>query len=439
MPELAKQLPVDAAVPRSVPPFAGLLFRISAYAIDLVLIWFIGYSLHMSMKPQLLMLGPFLPFLSWSAFWVYFFLTNGPSGGGKSFGKALLNVRTVNESGGTLTTRQAAIRALAQCPFVVPAAWDLMAEFAPPGNLVMYYTGELLRNAGRAVLLTHIYCVATTPSRQGWHDLLAGSYVTRDPVPEEFHEAFADTTPEERRDRLRPSIQISRWFCIAIFIVMTTLFRGAYGSEQRARLRLIGEFSRNYSLPGYRLYELAAGSLRLPHPDFEAAEEGAQTVSDPADVPAEEGAARDDSDSREFLFAMIYVRRFGPVLPGPAPEADIMAELERIRADMPAIRARHPELASGDGSTTETFLVHLAPRISSYDPALSQGRFWDIRGPLDPAEGDLITHWVDMKRAEERQLAEKREAEAAEAAAGRERGATRTDPSAPPASGAGRR
>lgn len=400
MPELAKQLSAEAVAPRSAPPFAGPLFRISAYAIDLVLVWFVGYSLHMSMKPQLLMLGPFLPFLSWFSFWVYFFVTNSALGGGRSFGKALLNIRTTDSAGAPLSTGRAALRASVQCPFVVPAAWQLFADFAPSGNLFIYFTGELLRFASRAVMLTHLYCVFTSPRNQGWHDMIAGSFVTRDPVPDEFAEALAEHTEEEWRERLRPQFLISRWFCIAIFIVMAVLFRGSFSSERRTRLRMISEIERTHPVPGFRLFDLIVGTLQER-----------PAAGGPADGPVAVSISSDPAGGgKELLVALIYIKQFGPIIPAPEPDEPVRRELDRLRGEFPSLRHLHPALAAENAYTTETLSVTLTPRLSSYDAALGQGRFWNVHGPLDPARAALEYDWIDIKREEERRQAEERAA-----------------------------
>ena len=80
MTETAQIKPQPVSAPQ--PPLSGFMHRTGAFLIDLVLLYFAGYSLELFAGNALAVVGSSIGFISAVAAFVYFWLGNGPGEGG---------------------------------------------------------------------------------------------------------------------------------------------------------------------------------------------------------------------------------------------------------------------------------------------------------------------------------------------------------------------
>lgn len=283
------QLPLDKGLPRCRPAFAGFGMRLGAFVIDVVALYFAGYTLEMGARAPLLELGESLPFLTTLAAFCYFWFGNGPVGGGQTLGKAILNIRTVDASGERLGWGASLRRTCLHLPIAFVAFVDLAAAaFDAPYGLA-FQVRQLATLSASAILFTHAYTVFSHPRRQGWHDQWGGSFVASDPPGPAFREALADEDAEAR-------IGASRRVTALFFALVTLLMAGRWGiglfdRDVREQLAMADLVQREATPEGLRL--VAVG---LPPLDPPREPNGPQ---DPDDAvagagPAEATSAEDD-------------------------------------------------------------------------------------------------------------------------------------------------
>jgi uncharacterized RDD family membrane protein YckC len=192
--EMLKPQP-EAAPPAPRRPFAGFLPRFFALAIDGLIIYAVGGLADTMLRPALLQLNPWLPWLGVLAVFLYFFLGTSPVGRGRTLGLAVLGMHIVDRNGGEPTWQAALKRSLLQMA-ALQGALTFQSQFyqvwAPAKWQFPALAGMMILTlSGITLLLAMAMAVALHPYKRGWHDIWAGTLVTRDPTPEDFAEALA--------------------------------------------------------------------------------------------------------------------------------------------------------------------------------------------------------------------------------------------------------
>lgn len=248
-----------AQEPKAPTVFAGFLLRLAALFGDIVLIYFLGYTLEMTLRGPLLALGPMgLLFLSHLFVFLYFWLGNGPVGKGMTLGKAILNIRVVDAEGAPLGYGAGLRRALVQYPLVYQVTFMFIAQETGAPTVPSLAVTSLLEFLGLTLILTLAYSVIAHPQRRGWHDLFAGSYVTPNPVTEAFKDAAHAPMTEQNARRAAALKRTS----VVFFLVIAVLFglnwiRSVNVTRQSPAVDFIEGVEAAAPLPGYRLETFA--------------------------------------------------------------------------------------------------------------------------------------------------------------------------------------
>ncbi|AXQ27192.1 RDD family protein [Solimonas sp. K1W22B-7] len=154
------------------PRIAGFWRRVGAFFVDGLLLGAVGLVLGLGLAPQLAELGPWGRLLGFSIAMLYFVPLDSRLSGGQTPGKRLLKIRVVTRDGSPLSLSLSLLRFL---PLGVP--WFLN-NLQLPQEIMFSGWGYLLTIIIFGVGLSSGYLlVFNRRTRQGLHDLLAGSYV----------------------------------------------------------------------------------------------------------------------------------------------------------------------------------------------------------------------------------------------------------------------
>lgn len=324
---MTEATPDPAAEPAMPPPptratFAGFVPRAAALAIDLVLIRFLGYTLDLAARETLLLLGPALPFLSAVAAFLYFWLANGPLGGGATIGKSILNLRVVDAGGRPLDALASLKRTTLQFPHIAAFTYTFLAagRLAPELRVAGL---QVLQVAVNALLMTNVVSIVTHPQRRGWHDLAAGSYVTPDPLPETFAEEI-DESAGEAALALRAAHRRLTRVTFGSLMFMLPWLTGLFAMvNPEARAKFVERERLAASLvEGFQLEPLALNY---------AVDPGSAPPAPRATTPTLEGPFFDENEfAVTFRFASIRGALDREVMQAPAMRSAIDAMLRRM-------------------------------------------------------------------------------------------------------------
>lgn len=424
------QLPLDKPLPAPPPPFAGFLQRLAALAIDVVLIYFAGYTLEMALREPLLRLGPFLPFLSHVAAFAYFWLGNGPVGKGATVGKSILNLRVVTQEGNPLGLGASLRRALLQYPLIFLGAYACVAEIGGMPAVGIFISANLIQALANSLVVTLGYAIFTHPQRRGWHDIAAGSYVTPDPPPAKFHEAIASTPDADAIRRQAAQRRTSIVFCLIV-----VLFFGAQwvltvaDPKTRQAIDFADRINHETPVPGYRLEgftlfppqiwkkfgqyyrgQPAPADDRRTTATLHSAQAKAGDAATSGVLKSIASAASDLSDpsDRSTTLLFQYVKVWGDASLADQHDPASNDSIEAVRRRGPEIFSALP--LSNDDVTTppQRFAAVFADRFSFVLFSMGGDRrsagglrpAWLCQGPMDTARGPLTYEKVAPAPAE---------------------------------------
>lgn len=451
------QLPLDKRPPpQPKPAFAGFMHRLFALLIDMVMIYFVGYTLELAAREPLLALGPWLPWLSHLAAFTYFWLANGPVGGGTTIGKAIISLRTVGADGESLTAGAALRRTVIQYSLVFTATAALTARLAGAGSVASYLMVEPFSVVAQALVIALAYGVMTHPHRRGWHDLWSGSFVTYDPVPVAFATALAGPPDEEFTRRSASARSTSLVFFIMIVAMLGYFAFSVIGrAERRQAMTDFDALAADAAVPGYHLervqvYDAAhwrnfvlltfqdrlaerGGMLVPPLVDSENAADGdavtqTQEGTDGGDVPdpsveppvelsgeppaeppnVSPNETRDETPAEDGILFFQYVADGRAASLADVGSSFAPGRLEEIRE----LGLRRYETLRADAPTTldapspTRFVAMFADRFEFviFSPGGDGGNFglrsvWYSAGPARSAEGPLESHEIPAEQA----------------------------------------
>lgn len=420
----ATQLPYPKP-PAQRDAFIGFLPRTSALVIDLVLIFFAGYTLEMALRRPLMEWGPWLPFASNVVAFAYFWLANGPLGGGATFGKAIVNLHVIDVTGDRPRIPgygQSFRRALIQFPLIYLALTQFgraMFDLPPlAGSLV----DAVVRTVVIALVITHGYSLMTQPQRATWHDLFSGTRVTPDPTPPDLMDRLKEHGEGPLAQRVALHRTYSRYFFVAVCLVFGLAFAPILRNPHRAaNMKLMETISETTPLPGYELQSAAYLSGRdyeswktfmlqdyVPRgaaaeasgehgSDRSGAGGGAPQSADPATTngaaPAVADVATTDS-AREPVLFLGWMKRQGSATPREIPS--LAGQLEALRSAAPQYIGELEAIGVGAQAPPPTRIVcYLSDRFRFVIFSPGKGLIGFVEGPIDSREGTLSDAWYE--------------------------------------------
>jgi len=396
--------------------------RLSAFTIDLVAIYFVGYSVEMAAREQAMQLGPFLPFLGGVMVFTYFWLGNGPVGKGATLGKAILNLHTIQTNKSKLTLNQSFKRTLIQMPLIFASCFHLLDDLFHFPALVSFLGGQVFAFGAITLILTNGYSMIAQPWKQGWHDIAVGSFVTPDPTPIEF-DNVVHFPPDPYIDaRIRANRRFSPIFCVLVGALMIGQpFLVVFSKHSRTEMEMADRARRSVSIDGYQLRRVQIPSEKqVARAQSSSSVQGSTlassqtTARESALTSATLAVEADTSGTLErdgFGPGEALVFRFAKIW-GEAQEDDMKSsrardEIEKLRRSWRKTyeevkqpgKAENPPVKGLVATFTDPFRFASDPLVYLMDPfrwlIMSQAdHVWAVHGPIDPEKGELIYEWI---------------------------------------------
>jgi len=419
------------------PPFVSMLPRASAFAIDCIVIYFAGFTLEMMLRAPLLGLGPWLPGLGGVAAFIYFWLANGPVGGGTTLGKAIVNIKIVSAAPGTegqpLDLASSFKRTLIQFPFVYFSTCVLFVDLVDPPTMVGNIIHQSVGIPVTTLMITLVYTIISHQQFAGWHDRFALSRVTPDSIPK----AFFDVLPSGSFDGVAPvTIQqldrtrrFARMFFFAILCVIGAGFVPRwFNPEVRKSARVYDSIQKEIPLKGFDLVSVNYLPADIVRRILATEEDSAESESDPTDSATDNGTPAgivppdsepplasleiadpgglEESDASESISedASLYftwVKSRGTLdLSGGLP-GDLATQLETFRQRVldivpPPSGENSPRL----GPDSQIFF-YLSDDFRWVLISIGERSAWRVHGPLDPELGPLQIEKIEVAKKHE--------------------------------------
>ena len=400
MAELIAEPIDDANEPGISPeklPFAGLLPRLGAFIGDCAVLYFGAKLLDGVTRPALLSLNPALPWLGQLLAFLYFWIGNGPLTGGRTPGKMLMQLQVVGPGGLPIAWDAALRRALIeQCVFFVAVNPDFFAIIFPSNlRFAISVTLALLAVVALAMGIALALSIAMHPRKRGWHDLWAGSYVTRTPLPANFIPIVNGEPDPLTRQRMKMNLRwtLAFWLIAAITLLLQPV-KTYFQSEYRQGFQEIARIQKSIPFAPYTL-------IHTDFPSTETREEFLRTVGMGRERARIKGEAVPTTESLRSRFVIdgegIYsqfFRKSGTFSPADLADPEFRASMEQLRRDLWNEWRERKLPASAVNSTTSTVqarhydaLLFEPMQLLLYNNTVLRAK---IHGPADPAQGGLI-------------------------------------------------
>jgi uncharacterized RDD family membrane protein YckC len=153
---------------------SGFWRRLTAWAIDAGILFVSGMILSVVFFERLVALGPRGRWIGFAIALAYFGFLNSSYGGGGTLGKRVLGIRVVDAGGRQVSLGRSLLRTLVLLPPFVIAGSTFPFASEPFG--ITMTLGALAFGIGAAIAYLLVFNGRT---RQGVHDLAAGTFVTR--------------------------------------------------------------------------------------------------------------------------------------------------------------------------------------------------------------------------------------------------------------------
>ncbi|MEQ8819799.1 MAG: RDD family protein [Sumerlaeia bacterium] len=157
-------------------PVVGFWYRFLTILFDFITIYLVFRLLSAALTEPLMAVATPASLLALIAAFFYFALGNGPVGKGRTLGKMLTGLRTVNYRGEPPTLLQSSIRTAVLFPFMVLGVL-LFPISNSPDAIVSFVYSALTGFLSFAALLASILAIAFNPYKQGLHDFCGKTYV----------------------------------------------------------------------------------------------------------------------------------------------------------------------------------------------------------------------------------------------------------------------
>ncbi len=394
---------LQPALSKERPAIIRWPMRLAAYAIDWVAIFFVAYSLELFARPQLMALGPLLPFLSTFGVFCYFWLGNGPMGGGGTLGKSILNLHVVDAEGKMIGYGPAFKRALLQFPAILTATFVLFREGLGLPSAFGMGIGQLFTTFSVAMLFTHAFNLGTHPLRRSWHELWSGSYVTSDPTPY----TFAATIGSEKDEEFRTRFTSQRRTSIAFFSIVMLLILSQWSIQWikpalRTETVLMDKIEAAAPIEKYRI----AGVIVPTRADEETF---LKNVALTLAHPPKEADALTTETLRGYVFRdgrtiiARYVKAYGETTRDELTSEKIRADIEALRNFLATDFSGRTEATPADPPKPNRLVVVFGDpfRFAWFPPYLPGKTLntWFAMGPLDGPREKFQYEWMEQKAA----------------------------------------
>ena len=152
---------------------AGFWRRLLAVLIDWLILGIPLFVFGLALCEWTCALGPWARLIGYGILLLYAGLLNSHLGGGATVGKRLMGLRVVDGRGACLSVRRSLLRTLILIPIGLLNGWAVLTPESPV--FIVMVNGVIL-GGGLSLAYAMIFNRRT---RQGIHDLVAGSYVAR--------------------------------------------------------------------------------------------------------------------------------------------------------------------------------------------------------------------------------------------------------------------
>lgn len=165
-------MPLDPSEqPANLLPLASLWHRAAAIIFDSLLLGIVGHGLGWFFWSTWYQIGPYGRLVGLPIMLLYFGLLNSHLGGGQTLGKRFVKIAVCNAAGQPIGLARSLLRITILATPLMLVGWALpIFEI----DLLHWLQLSLVLGLSIALLYTLLFNKA---SRQGWHDLLCGSYV----------------------------------------------------------------------------------------------------------------------------------------------------------------------------------------------------------------------------------------------------------------------
>lgn len=173
-PEALQPAP-DSIAPAAPPQNVHVFWRrFFAFVVDSIALGLVGALLGALMFDTLVRLGPWGRLIGFSIAFAYLGIANSGVTGGRTLGKRLLGIRVVSPAGGPISIGKSCARALV----LLPAYFlnNLQSDALLQHQWLAVVVAIIIFGVGGLTLYLMVFNART---RQGLHDLVAGTYVVR--------------------------------------------------------------------------------------------------------------------------------------------------------------------------------------------------------------------------------------------------------------------
>ena len=218
-------------------PVAGLMIRLGALMIDIIVVLLAIWSMSRAFLPAVLASQDAYPYITSGFFFLYFFLLNGPLGGGRTVGKMLFRLQVTDYDGNPISYRQSIIRTAVLFPTIVtvPLASTILGDRE---SMFEFYLYQLIGSFPLiAVFLTTLIIIPFNPFKQGMHDFLGKTLVRPVAKPSEY--VSFETMTEEvgyswPKFYRQPQISGAVTFAMILTVLGILLYPGGQNDEIRS-------------------------------------------------------------------------------------------------------------------------------------------------------------------------------------------------------------
>ena len=173
-----------------IPPISGFWTRILAFAVDAIILIIAVMAYSLPFGNWLVSIGLWGHLIDLSIAFLYFGLLNSRLSSGQTAGKALCRIQVVGAGGAPVTVARSFVRAIPLSIFVwgyssltinrMTGSSPIELTWLTGSPYIVAFAGFVAFSLSLGVVWFYLF---NTPTRQGLHDLLAGTYVVRWDTP----------------------------------------------------------------------------------------------------------------------------------------------------------------------------------------------------------------------------------------------------------------
>ncbi len=275
----------------------------------MIFLRFFFYALVFIGKEYFYRIGTNSYFIGLAIILGYFYLLDGPIGKGKTIGKSLMNIGVRDYDALPLQSSQVFVRTVIAMNFFIFS--DLIGRLFKIDSVADIFISNLIYGVVWGFLVANAILIGVHPLKQGMHDLLAKSLVTKDSLKEKY-EVFIEKVPDY--ERLQGGAFQSAAIAFVVLIVLSGFmnFKYSFNEEQKEHLEQIKEARAMFEIEGFEFLGFKYGFLKEPITSL-------PVDSDSATSPVTTNGAED----AEMIYAAVFHYR--------TPHSFDPAEIENSR------------------------------------------------------------------------------------------------------------